>query len=386
MTKKCSIFTTALVSIFVLWAITFANLAYSDDEAPVKIAIIGDISFYRDKIPLLIENFSSDNRIQVLEREEIDRILSEKELLLKDKSIAGTMKVGKMLGADGVMILQAISYEGKNYVGIRLVSVRAGIALSSLILPEEESEIIRWTGAVVEKFRPLMKKLKLPRDAAVTLSFLYIHDENWTQIMENVEKDKDSKISWDASKESDEYLKEANWAFIYEDFDKAWKNADAAFALGNRSADVYFLRIRSRINQLHKGGVSSDSRIVSSEIDTLLAAMNIYYDMLLSFNDFFILKGSGSSLEKWGVFCDIIRKSSLLFRDDAYDANDANDAKNPKNTPENLHKLKVLQNLIRKCATITWNCAGEGGLWPYNETFLWCYGLLHPSPEQAFTA
>ncbi len=105
-----------LVPIALLGIIFFsANIANADEHtAPVKIAIIGDAGKFRAEMDLLTVALSSEKNLVVLDRTDIDLVLKEHEIMLSEIS-KNSIRIGKLLGADGIILLKSFNFSGKEY-------------------------------------------------------------------------------------------------------------------------------------------------------------------------------------------------------------------------------------------------------------------------------
>jgi len=333
-----------VLALFILSA-NFANAQDSLETKPVKIAIIGDTEKFLPQMDLLTVKLSEDPNIQILERSDWDYLLRERTISAS-KIGQSSVKIGRLLGADALIILTEKIVGKKKVLFTKLVAVKSGVVLDSIASPiKSNKETFDLSSAIEIRFKPKIEKLNsetkktvvsmLNIKAAVStpellsvehdLNAAFAHrlmreqnllvSERWNMAEADLEnnladahsqkyatgsvlmegtisdagndeievsltfKKSDGKISkvtvkgkkdkigkivneltdkclkvtetikdtkpWDIKKEAEEYLKEAIWAEGAGLYSKAAQSAESAWALGNRSKELVYLRIRS---------------------------------------------------------------------------------------------------------------------------------------------
>src|SRR5258707_15847908 len=96
---------------------------------PVRLAIIVEEPSATIAGDLLTERLSTPEWGQLLERAEIDRVYREQGLSATN---AGYLKLGQVLGADGLLLLSALSEGTNQFLQARLVAVGPGVVIGSL--------------------------------------------------------------------------------------------------------------------------------------------------------------------------------------------------------------------------------------------------------------
>ena len=110
---------------------------------------------------------SSEKEVELVERSEIDKIISERKF--SGNGLEDNLTIGKLLRADGLLVLEGARVEEKSLLKARLVATAPGIVIASGIFNGDSPEI---TAAVASRFQPLWQKLAVARKDAVPISML----------------------------------------------------------------------------------------------------------------------------------------------------------------------------------------------------------------------
>lgn len=132
-------------------------------EAPVKLAIIAEAEDFARVADLLTVELSSQPRVQVLERAEFEKIYREQQLSAVSRNY---VKLGQVLGADGLLLLGKVAEGTNNFVGVRLVAVKPGVVLWAERFGWPLLNPAAWANDFVPHLRSFWPKLRvLPQDA-----------------------------------------------------------------------------------------------------------------------------------------------------------------------------------------------------------------------------
>jgi hypothetical protein len=116
---------------------------------------------------LLTAELSKKNTLQLLERAQIEKVYREQALAAANKDY---LKLGQVLGAEGLLLLQPLKAGGSQDLEIRLIAVKPGVAIGEIRAPLPSEEAEQWAGWVARHFEPLFPKLAVQRNAAVPVS------------------------------------------------------------------------------------------------------------------------------------------------------------------------------------------------------------------------
>ena len=141
-------------------------------SAPLRLAIISASNDTIGAADLLKVEFSHNHRVEVLERTEIQRILREQELSLKNLD---ALKLGRLLGADGLLTVQPATQETNSFLSVQLIAVKTGVILSDDRFGWVPQDASTWAAKIVGHLEPLLPKLGvLPQDA-IPISVVNFH-------------------------------------------------------------------------------------------------------------------------------------------------------------------------------------------------------------------
>jgi len=167
------------VRLFALVSLFFTQSLFADG---VRIAILGDLDKERAEVDSLTSSLSKEPGVELVERSEIDKILKEQALSLSSSSDEGqALKIGSILGANGMIVVKSFEWEGKRVLGARLVATSSGAILDAWIQDVPSVEAGRFADAVRFKFVPLFKKLSLERKDVIAVSLLSVRSPVDTQ-------------------------------------------------------------------------------------------------------------------------------------------------------------------------------------------------------------
>ncbi len=155
---------------------------------PVKIAIIGKPGEYKTEIDLLTEKLSRNENIHMLERVDIDYIIKEHAIAASDIARSG-IRIGELVGADGVIIFSDVEVKGKKYAYLRLVGVKSGLVLGTYEYQRGvKSEKMDWLTGAERKFARLFPKLTVAEEDIIPVSMLNFRSSSPSTKMINLER------------------------------------------------------------------------------------------------------------------------------------------------------------------------------------------------------
>jgi len=161
------------------------SLATALHAAP-RLALIGNGQGLGPAIDLMTVALSGHDGVELLERSELERVYREQALGAGKQD---WVKLGRVLGADGVMIVEK-GTEGTNAVlGVRLVAVKPGVVLAQRSYPWPLDSATGWTERVRAQFEPLFPKLGVLEKDAVPVSVLNLRSAVKSRDGEALERD-----------------------------------------------------------------------------------------------------------------------------------------------------------------------------------------------------
>lgn len=134
-----------------------------------RLAIVPLAEGLRPLADLLLAELSAKPGITLLERAEIDRVFREQSLNVAN---TGALKLGELLNAQGLVLLETNAMAGGAVASVRFVAVGPGVLLSAATVPLPLTNAPDWSQQLTAQFTPWLGKLAVRRGAAVPVSLL----------------------------------------------------------------------------------------------------------------------------------------------------------------------------------------------------------------------
>ncbi len=157
------------ISRLLLAIIQITALVVGAAELP-KLAVIAESPEVKNLADVLTVQWSLKGGVTLLERADLEKVLSEQALTGGNQK--DFVKLGQLLGADGLIILETAKSGTNSVLATRLVAVSPGVVLDIKGFSLPVKDIEGWSEYMVQSHTPLLPKLKVPRSAAVPISIL----------------------------------------------------------------------------------------------------------------------------------------------------------------------------------------------------------------------
>jgi EF hand len=148
---------------------TLASPLRAQTNAPIRLAIISETAETALEADLLTAQFSSETNLHLLERNEIGRIYREQALSAANGDF---VKLGQILGADGLLLLNVNKTAQTTNLTARLVAVQPGVALSTENFPWPLPNVAEWSPDFARHLAPLLPKLGVLEKDAIPISIV----------------------------------------------------------------------------------------------------------------------------------------------------------------------------------------------------------------------
>ncbi|HEY3860304.1 MAG TPA: CsgG/HfaB family protein [Verrucomicrobiae bacterium] len=149
---------------------------------PAKLAVLALSQDAAPAADLLTAELSSNPKVAVLERNEIEKVYREQALSQAGRNY---LKVGQVLGADGLLLLDAQQRRmpglaaapfgmapAPQELKVRLIAVKTGILLSAETVSIAANDLPDWTKRWADSLNVLIEKLTLERADAIPISLV----------------------------------------------------------------------------------------------------------------------------------------------------------------------------------------------------------------------
>jgi hypothetical protein len=133
------------------------------NQPPIRLAILADTESVAAAADLLTERLSHHPELQLVERNEVQRIYREQAI-----STIGTdsLKLGRLLGADGLCVLNTATNGKTILLHSHLIAIKSGVILDVCKAPWPMAAQLSWAETTAQRYSPWLPKLRiLPQDA-----------------------------------------------------------------------------------------------------------------------------------------------------------------------------------------------------------------------------
>jgi len=141
-------------------------------NSPVRLAIVSESPDAVAAADLLTVEFSKHDKLQLLERTEIQKVIREQQLSLDNLDC---LRLGRLLGADGLLALRSVTEGTQVYLNAQLVAVKPGVILTDERFAQPAQDTSAWAANIVGNLEPLLPKLGVLQQDAIPLSVVNFH-------------------------------------------------------------------------------------------------------------------------------------------------------------------------------------------------------------------
>jgi TolB-like protein len=150
------------------WASVFsAASAQTNDIA--RLAIVAETSDTAPVAEMLTVELSHYKSLQLLERDEVEKIYREQALSADNQDY---LKLGRMLGADGLLLLAASQSGTNQFLNLRLIAVKPGVVLVAEKFPSPIRNLTAWSVTFASRLNYFVPKLAVLAKNAIPISIV----------------------------------------------------------------------------------------------------------------------------------------------------------------------------------------------------------------------
>ncbi len=234
--SRVSCFLAKIVILLLLGGVTHASAA--------TIGILGDTVKCQPEVDELTHLLGETPDVVVVERSAIEKILAEHKVSLSSSN-ESCVESGRLIGADGMIILKELLWYGQTALSVRLVSVRTGAVVGSWIQSLSNDESCHWAKTVRDLFLPLFPKLDVSREAAIPLSLLYFHSLDNSSASKETERALTVLLAQRLTLEKEFFVLE-RWKLGNLEWEKTLKLDDSPFWTGSWTVSGRIDRISTK--------------------------------------------------------------------------------------------------------------------------------------------
>lgn len=171
--------------LLVLLVVLTGRLWGQTNEPPARIAIITEAGEFSAVADLLTVELSAKPHLQTLERAQIETVYREQGLSVANRDY---VKLGQVLGAEGLLLLGATAEGTNKFVSVRLVAVKPGVVIGNVRTPWPVPDAAEWARWVANHFTPLLPKLGVSAKDAIPISVVNVRSAVRTTEAEELER------------------------------------------------------------------------------------------------------------------------------------------------------------------------------------------------------
>ncbi|MCX6997956.1 MAG: hypothetical protein NTV49_12940, partial [Kiritimatiellaeota bacterium] len=160
----------------VVWVLTLTAVLSAgradEPQAGVRLVLVGEPACL-PLVDLLTVTLGKDAGYQLLERAQINRVLEEQRLGATRKA-GQYLALGRLLGAQAILVLGEEALEGRTNVAWRMIATGPGVVVDSGICPRAHLDVDVWLKAVGQRLLQARDKIAVSAGNAIPLSMTRI--------------------------------------------------------------------------------------------------------------------------------------------------------------------------------------------------------------------
>jgi len=155
-----------------LWPLAFLFLTahlLAQTNAPVKLALIAETDEASPAVDVLTATLSGGSKVQLLERDEIEKVYREQGMSVANRN---DLKLSRMLGADGLLLLDIVRTPQTTNLTARLIAVKPGVVLTDGSFPWPLKDTTQWAESATTYLNSFLPKLTVLVKDAIPISIV----------------------------------------------------------------------------------------------------------------------------------------------------------------------------------------------------------------------
>lgn len=154
---------------FFVGAFAAVQLYAATNDAPVKLAIISESPDTAAMADVLTAEFTKNDKVHLLERSEIDRVYREQGFSAANRD---DVKLGRILGADGLLVIDTLQTPKATNLLARLIAVKPGVVLTDERTPWPLPKMAEWSSLFGKHLKVHLPKLTVLQKDAFPISIV----------------------------------------------------------------------------------------------------------------------------------------------------------------------------------------------------------------------
>jgi hypothetical protein len=153
--------------IFIFAILAFALRLPGQTNESVRLALISESDEASAVVDILTAELSNNKNLQLLERAEIEKVYQEQGMSAGNKDY---LKLGQILGADGLLLMETVKEGTNQYLNMRLVAVKPGVALVAEQFSWPVENLTEWSSTFGKHLHLFLPKLSVLLKDAIPIS------------------------------------------------------------------------------------------------------------------------------------------------------------------------------------------------------------------------
>lgn len=153
--------------LFVLTVLISTLRLTAQTNSPARLALISESADASTVADILTAELSSRQNLQLLERNEIEKVYREQGLSAGNKNY---LKLGQILGADGLLLLEVVRTKQATNLMARLIAVKPGVILTDGSFAWPLKDTAQWAESVSTYLNLFLPKLSVLAKDAIPIS------------------------------------------------------------------------------------------------------------------------------------------------------------------------------------------------------------------------
>jgi len=153
-----------------LWiplVLILATRLLAQSNAPIRLALLAETDESSTAADVLTARLSGNPKIQLLERNEIEKVYREQKLSAANRDY---LKLGQVLGADGLLLLDVIRTPQATNLMTRLIAVKPGVVLTEVGFSWPLKDLSSWADSAATYLDSFLPKLTVLVKDAIPIS------------------------------------------------------------------------------------------------------------------------------------------------------------------------------------------------------------------------
>ncbi len=142
---------------------------FAQTNSPVKLALVAETDEAAGAVDVLTAQLSGDNRVRLLERDEIEKVYHEQAISVGNRN---DVQLGRILGADGLLLLNVVKTANATNLMMRLIAVSPGVILTEVSFQWPTKDIVLWAQSTLPYLDSFLPKLSVSAGEAIPISIV----------------------------------------------------------------------------------------------------------------------------------------------------------------------------------------------------------------------